>query len=59
MRDQIAGEEVLIRVHPEIALALQGEEKEVLSELEEALGARLTVQADSDLHWERFDLLEV
>ena len=59
MRDEVAGEEVLIRVHPEIARALQGEEKEVLTELEQALGARLTVQADSDLHWERFDLLEI
>jgi ribonuclease G len=59
LRHRVAGGEVLIRVHPEIAKALQGEEHEVLSELEEILGTKIIVQADPDLHWERFDVLEV
>ena len=49
--------ELLLRVHPDVARALQGEEREVLAELERELGADLLIQADPSLHHERFDVV--
>jgi len=46
-------------VHPEIARALQGEERAILEELERALGAAIILRSDAELHHERFDILEV
>lgn len=51
--------ELLLRVHPDIARALQGDEREVLAELERALGAEILIQADPSLHHERFDIVGV
>jgi len=51
--------ELLLRVHPDVARALQGEEREVLSELERVLGAEILLQADPSLHHERFDVVAV
>lgn len=51
--------ELLLRVHPDVARALQGEEREVLAELERELGAELLIQADPSLHHERFDVVGV
>lgn len=59
LRDRVAADEILVRVHPEVARALHGEESEILEELEATLGLTLLLQADPELHRERFDILEV
>jgi len=51
--------ELLLRVHPEVARALQGEERAILDELERALGTVILLRSDAELHHERFDILEV
>ena len=58
-RELAAEGELLLRVHPDIAHALQGDEREVLAELERALGAEILIQADPSLHHERFDIVGV
>jgi ribonuclease G len=50
---------ILLRVHPEIAQALQGEESAVFDEVQEALGTEILLQSDSALHHEHFDIMEV
>jgi ribonuclease G len=57
---EIAAEgEVLLRVHPEVARALQQEERAVLQELERSLGVEIVIQSDSSLHHERFDVVGI
>jgi ribonuclease G len=51
--------ELLLRVHPDVARALQREEQAVLDELQVLLGGRLVVQSDSEMHVERFDVSEI
>ena len=51
--------ELLLRVHPDVARALQNEEREILAELERVLGAEILIQSDSTLHHERFDVVGV
>jgi len=51
--------EILLRVHPEVARALQRDELPILRELERELRSEILVQSDEGLHHERFDLLEV
>jgi len=59
MRGDLLSEEILLRVHPEVARALKQEETAVLDELETALGATLLIQSDPDLPPEVFDIQEV
>lgn len=58
-RELVTTGEILLRVHPEVARALQGEEREVLAELERVLGTEILIQADPSLHHERFDVVGV
>jgi ribonuclease G len=51
--------ELLLRVNPEVARALQQEEREILDELERTLGVRILLQSDPEIHHERFDVVEV
>jgi ribonuclease G len=51
--------EILLRVHPDVAKALQREEQSILRELETELRAEILIQSDPELHHERFDILEV
>jgi ribonuclease G len=51
--------EILLRVHPEVARALQQEERAILEELERLLGVGVMLQGDPELHHERFDVVEV
>ncbi len=51
--------ELLLRVHPEIARALQQEERAILAEIERSLGVNILLQSDPALHHERFDVVEV
>ncbi len=53
-RDHYQGRGALITAHPEICDALRTEYKEVVRELEQALSARVQLQADPSLHHERF-----
>ncbi len=53
-RDRYQGRGSVITAHPDICDALRTEYKEVVRELEEALGARVQLQANPDLHHERF-----
>lgn len=51
--------ELLLRVHPEVARALQEEERAVLQELERTLGVEIVLQSDASLHHERFDVVGI
>lgn len=51
--------EILLRVHPEVAEALQRSEHEILEEVERSLGTEIVIQADPEFHHERFDISTV
>ncbi|HEX2253642.1 MAG TPA: Rne/Rng family ribonuclease [Thermoanaerobaculia bacterium] len=51
--------ELLLRVHPAVASALQREERAILDEVERSLGRRVLIQSDPEFHHERFDISEV
>ncbi len=51
--------DVLLRVHPDVARALQQEGQPILRELENELRTEILIQSDPGLHHERFDILEV
>ncbi len=51
--------EILLRVHPDVAQALQQAEQPILRELERELRSEILLQSDPGLHHERFDILEV
>jgi len=51
--------ELLLRVHPDVARALQQEENAVLRELQKTLGVEILIQSDVTLHHERFDVVGV
>jgi ribonuclease G len=53
---EIDGGGVVLRVNPDIARALQDEERDVLKEIERTAGRRLVLKPDPLLHHERFDL---
>jgi ribonuclease G len=59
LRGRIGHGELLLRVHPEIARALQQEERAILDELERSLEVTILLQSDPELHHERFDVVEV
>ncbi|MCP3961926.1 MAG: Rne/Rng family ribonuclease [bacterium] len=58
-RSRFQEREVLLRVHPDVARALQQENLPVLRELEQELNTDILLQSDPGLHHERFDILEV
>jgi ribonuclease G len=51
------GERVVLRVNPEVARALGGEEASVLKSLATVVGGEITVQPDPLLHQEQFDVV--
>jgi ribonuclease G len=53
----LPGKAVTLRVSPDVALALRGNEAPVLRELCALLGHEVTVQADALLHQEQFDVV--
>ena len=55
--NDLDGNGVLLRVNPEIAEALQGDERGVLREVEQVTGRRVTVRPDAYLHHEQFDVM--
>jgi len=59
LRGRTGQSELLLRVHPEVARALQQEERAILEELQRSLGVTILLQADPELHHERFNVVEV
>jgi ribonuclease G len=59
LRGRMGQSEILLRVNPEIARALQQEERAILTELERSLGVHILLQSDPEMHHERFDVVEV
>ena len=53
----LRGQALLLRVNPEVARALSGEEAGVLENLCQLVGAEIVVQADPLLHQEQFDVV--
>ena len=53
----LRGQALLLRVNPEVARALSGEEAGVLKNLSQLVGAEIVVQADPLLHQEQFDVV--
>jgi ribonuclease G len=50
---------LLVRAHPEVVAALETEERAILAELENRLGAKVLLRGDSQLHHEQFDILDL
>ena len=59
LRGTIASKELLVRVHPEVARALQQDDRGILDEVERTLGVSVIVQTDAKLHHSSFDILEL
>jgi ribonuclease G len=53
----LRGQALLLRVNPEVARALSGEETGVLKNLSQLVEAEIVVQADPLLHQEQFDVV--
>ncbi len=52
------GDELMIRVNPEVAHALREKEHSVLEEIQEMTGKDVSVKADPLVHFEQFDIVE-
>jgi ribonuclease G len=55
--DALDGRGVRLRVNPDIARALRGEERDVFAEIERLLGRSVTLTSDTQLHHEQFDVM--
>jgi ribonuclease G len=53
----LRGQALLLRVNPEVARALSGEEAGVLKDLSQLVGEEIHIQADPLLHQEQFDVV--
>ena len=50
------GENLTLRVHPEIAKALKTRESMLMDELEQTAHKHIIIQSDATLHWEQYDI---
>jgi ribonuclease G len=57
LADDLRGQPLLLRVNPEVARALDGEEGSLLRQLGELVGEQIVVQGDPLLHQEQFDVV--
>jgi ribonuclease G len=57
LRDDVRGSRLLLRVNPEVARVLQGEEDGVLKDLKALVEDEIAVQGDPLLHQEQFDVV--
>ncbi len=48
--------EVILRVHPDVAKALRSSERDVLQEIETYLGGVVSIKSDPAVHQEQFDI---
>ena len=53
------GHHLLLRVNPDIARALNEEERAVLRDLKQAIGRDVMIRSDAHLHHEQFDVMAV
>ena len=53
---KIRGEEVTIKVHPQVAAMMLNEESSVLGTLEEEMGKKISIEPCKDLHVERYEI---
>jgi ribonuclease G len=53
------GVKVSLRVNPEIAEMLHGEENHLIVSLERIIGKQIVIYPNSQLHMEEFDVLEI
>ena len=53
------GVKVSLRVNPEIAELLHGEENHLIVSLEKIIGKQIVIYPNSQLHMEEFDVLEI
>ena len=57
LRDDVRGSRLLLRVNPEVARVLQGDEDGVLKDLKALVEHEIAVQGDPLLHQEQFDVV--
>jgi ribonuclease G len=57
LTEDLRGQPLLLRVNPEVARALDGEESSLLQQLSALVGEPLVVQGDPLLHQEQFDVV--
>jgi ribonuclease G len=57
LASDLRGQPLLLRVNPEVARALAGEETGVLKDLSQLVGEEILVQGDPLLHQEQFDVV--
>lgn len=55
--ERLEGRDVVLRVHPEVAVELQGPESSLLDELGRSLGSEILLESDSHCHPEQFEIL--
>lgn len=53
------GQEIIVRVNPEIYAAIQSEREPAIEEVESSLGVHLVFKPDEHLHHEQFDIMRV
>ena len=53
------GQNLILRVNPDIARALRDEERAVFKDLRQSLGREIAIRPDAQLHHEQFDLMAV
>ncbi len=54
---ELGGRPLRLRVRPEVSTSLEGEQRAILVELEERLGTRIRVEADTGLRAEEYEIL--
>ena len=54
---ELGGRPLQLRVRPEVSTSLEGEQRAILVELEERLGTRIRVEADTGLRAEEYEIL--
>jgi ribonuclease G len=53
------GVKISLRVNPEIADLLYGEESQIIVSAERIIGKRIVIYPDANLHMEEFDIFEI
>jgi len=56
MRRHLEGNEILLRVNPEVGKALKANNARWLNDLEELTGKTIIIKPDAALHQEQFDM---
>jgi ribonuclease G len=57
MKDELDSEEVMIRVHPDVARALREGESAVIDEIRHLVKGDVMVKSDPTLHIEHFNIV--